>query len=204
MSSHTEGFVAGNLFDKYRTRNPLYRSLMRRFLAAAGELVGRAAPQRVLEIGCGPGDLAGQLFAPRDVGYVGVDVSPDEIGTARTRYPRLGFLAASAYGLPFDDGEFDLVVACEVLEHLEDPSAALAEVERVGRGHVLVSVPWEPVWSLLNVTRGAYLSRLGNTPGHLQRFSRRAIRSLVAERFQPLAERRPFPWTMLLARKRTP
>ena len=97
----------------------------------------------------------------------------------------------------------DLVLACEVLEHLEQPAQALGEIERVCDSHALVSVPWEPVWRMLNMARCKYWSRLGNTPGHVQHFSRRAIRKLVGGHLQVVAERRPFPWTTLLARRRS-
>ncbi|HMB52222.1 MAG TPA: class I SAM-dependent methyltransferase, partial [Thermoanaerobaculia bacterium] len=134
--------------------------------------------------------------------YVGTDLSLAEVLTARRGQPDRRFLPASAYELPFPDAAADLVVACEVLEHLDDPETALVEAARVTRRHVLVSVPWEPVWRLLNMARGSYWSALGNTPGHLQHFSRRAIRRLVGRHLDVVAVRRPFPWTVLLARKR--
>jgi SAM-dependent methyltransferase len=200
------GFVAGNTYDKYRARNPLHRALVRRFLADARELIEMARPRRVLEVGCGPGDLAGCLFPPVHrgdrPGYVGVDVSPEEIAVARRNQPHLDFRVATAYALPFQAGTFDLVIACEVLEHLEDPARALVELDRIAGGYLLASVPWEPVWRLLNLARGAYVTHLGNTPGHLQHFSRRRFRELVHGRFEPVAERRPLPWTLLLARSR--
>ncbi len=200
-----EGFVAGNVYDKYRTKNPLFRVLMARFLASCRELAAEAAPESVLEVGCGPGDLAESLFGSLTNGasYVGSDLSLSEVRGARIHAPQRPFLAASLYRLPFADGAFDCVLACEVFEHLEEPEAALAEVARVSRRHLLLSVPWEPAWRLLNVARGSYLKDFGNTPGHVQHFSRAAIRRLVARRFEVLAERRPFPWTMLLARHRS-
>ncbi len=198
-----EGFVGGNVYDKYRTRNPLFRLLMTRFLASCRELVAEASPTRVLEVGCGPGDLAESLFAATPgVSYVGSDLEVAEVRGARRDAPRRPFLAASAYRLPFADDAFDFVLACEIFEHLDDPTTALDEVARVSRRHLLLSVPWEPVWRMLNVARGSYLKDLGNTPGHVRHFSRAAIRRLVARRFEVVAERRPFPWTMLLARHR--
>jgi hypothetical protein len=89
-----------------------------------------------------------------------------------------------------------------VLEHLKDPNAGMRELDRVCGGHLLLSVPREPIWRLANVMRGAYLRQLGNTPGHLQHFSRRSIRKLVEQRFDVVAERRPFPWIMILAHTR--
>lgn len=201
----TDGFVSGNVYDKYRTTNPLFRVLMERFLASCRELMAEVDPESVLEVGCGPGDLAENLFGSlaKAPSYVGSDLSLLEARQARLDAPRRPFLAASAYRLPFADGAFDCVLACEVFEHLDDPVTALAEVARVSRRYLLLSVPWEPVWRLLNVARGSYLKDFGNTPGHLQHFSRAAIRRLVARRFEVVAERRPFPWTMLLARLRS-
>lgn len=202
------GFVSGNVYDKYRTRNPLYRVLMARFLGSCQELLASVRAERLLEVGCGPGDLAAELL-PRlgwsaEARYLGSDVSLAEVHAACSSYPERRFLPASIYRLPVPDKAFDGVIACEVFEHLEEPGAALAEIERVASGFLLLSVPWEPIWRLLNLARGQYLGDLGNTPGHVQHFSRAAIRRLVASRFDIVGERRPLPWTVLLARARRP
>jgi hypothetical protein len=86
-----------------------------------------------------------------------------------------------------------------VLEHLDDPERGLAEVARVARRAVIVSTPREPLWRALNLARGAYLRDLGNTPGHVQHFSRRALERLVGRRLRVLERRSPLPWTVVLA-----
>lgn len=214
MTSHSattgieEDFVAGNYFDKYKSRNPLHRLLVRNFVKSARELLFCSRPGSVLEVGCGDGKLAGQILPIREDGfpdgmtYVGTDLSREQVGKACILYPRLGFQQASIYALPFRDQAFDLVVACEVFEHLCEPWRAIAEVERVCRRFLLLSVPWEPWWRLLNILRGQYVSDWGNTPGHIQHFSRKGIRTLVSSRFKIIMERMPFPWTMLLARRK--
>ena len=63
--------------------------------------------------------------------------------------------------MPFADGEFDVAAAIEVLEHVPDPEHTVAEMARVASGHLLVSVPREPLWRGLNMARGAYLKDLG-------------------------------------------
>jgi len=205
-TSRPQDFVAGNHFDKYGSRNRLHRALVGGFVRSACELVRLAAPASVLEVGCGGGELAACLFGReeerRPIAYVGVDISPAQVEAARARLPGQTALTASAYNLPFPDGSFDLVMLCEVLEHLDRPPRALDEAVRVSRAGVLVSVPWEPVWRILNLSRGKYWPRLGNTPGHVQHFSRHQIRSLVESRLTPAAERRPFPWSMILGRRR--
>ena len=81
--------------------------------------------------------------------------------------------------LPFGDGEFAAATAIEVLEHVPDPEHTVAEMARVARGgRLLVSVPREPLWRALNMARGAYLRELGNTPGHLNHWSRRGVRGV--------------------------
>ena len=106
-----------------------------------------------------------------------------------------------AENLPFEDGEFELAAAIEVLEHVPDPGHTVAEMARVARGgHLLVSVPREPLWRMLNVARGAYVKELGNTPGHLNHWSRKSFAELLGRHGQVQEVRSPFPWTMLLVR----
>jgi ubiquinone/menaquinone biosynthesis C-methylase UbiE len=102
--------------------------------------------------------------------------------------------------LPFGDGEFDLAAAIEVLEHVPDPEHTVAEMARVAGRHLLVSVPREPLWRGLNMARGAYLKDLGNTPGHLNHWSKRAFVRLLAQHGEVIEARSPFPWTMVLLR----
>jgi 2-polyprenyl-3-methyl-5-hydroxy-6-metoxy-1,4-benzoquinol methylase len=195
-----ENFVAGNYFDKYRSHNPLHRLLMKGFLDCARQLVAMTHPSRILEVGCAAGDLGSLLFHS-DVEYTGIDLGAAEIALARSHYPTLSFVTGTAYELPFSDDSFDLVVMCEVLEHLVRPQEAIAEAVRVTRSHILVSVPWEPVWRVMNLLRGKYWRQLGNTPGHLQHFSRRGMRRLLTLDLRHVAERRPFPWAMFLIAK---
>jgi ubiquinone/menaquinone biosynthesis C-methylase UbiE len=100
--------------------------------------------------------------------------------------------------LQFADDEFELVAATEVLEHVTDPERALAEMARVAGRHLLVSVPHEPLWRALNMARGAYLRELGNTPGHLNHWTRRSFVRLLGQYGEVIEIRAPFPWTMLL------
>ena len=197
------GTVTGNTYDKYGSANPVVRRLMAGFERSLAELFGRAAPESVLDVGCGEGVLTHRwaLGLP-DRRIVGIDL-PDPVLRAEwaTRTaPNLEYRAVTGPQLPFADGEFDLATAIEVLEHVPDPAATLAEMRRIARRHLLVSVPREPLWRVLNVARGAYLRDLGNTPGHLHHWSRRAFVDLLS-RYGDVAETRsPFPWTMLLVR----
>jgi 2-polyprenyl-3-methyl-5-hydroxy-6-metoxy-1,4-benzoquinol methylase len=193
----------GNLYPKYATRNPAARELVRRFRGVLDDLVDRAGPVTILDVGCGEGVLAAGWARSRPgvERVVGVDVADERLWAewAGRAAPGLELRAIPpAPPLPYDDDAFDLVAAIELLEHVDRPEALLAELARVARSHVLVSVPREPLWRMLNAARGAHLRALGNTPGHRQHFSRSALARLAARHGQLLALRSPLPWTVAL------
>jgi ubiquinone/menaquinone biosynthesis C-methylase UbiE len=195
--------VLGNVYNKYESRNPIARWLLRGYLRHLAGLCERLAPASVLEVGCGEGYLTRTLgdWWPQ-ARIVGIDLSPELFDPSQGATGRTRFLAQSAYELGFAPARFDLVVGAEVLEHLDDPERALDEIARVARGHVILSVPREPLWRVLNMVRFSYLADWGNTPGHLQHWSASAFLELVASRFEILEVRGPLPWTMVLAKKK--
>ncbi len=170
--------------------------LMQGFLSSAKHLLSQAEFESVLEVGCGPGDLAASILPPK-YDYLGIDIDACQIDAARRRYPHLAFATGSAYELPVESKSRDLVIACEVLEHLDAPEKALAEIARVAKCWVLISVPWEPAWRNPERSSRQIWSRFGNTSGHVQHFGRRQICDLVQTRMRISEVRHPFPWTMV-------
>jgi 2-polyprenyl-3-methyl-5-hydroxy-6-metoxy-1,4-benzoquinol methylase len=198
-----EGTVTGNTYDKYGSTNPVVRRLMSTFERTLGDLWTRADPQSVLDVGCGEGVLTHQWAqALGDRRIVGIDLEDPHLQAewATRQRPNLEYRVTKAERMPFEDGEFDLASAIEVLEHVPEPEATLAEMARVARGHLLVSVPREPLWRGLNMARGAYWRDLGNTPGHVNHWSKRGFVSLLSRYGTVEEARSPFPWTMLLVR----
>ncbi len=197
-----EGTVIGNTYDKYGSANPVVRRLMAGFEATLDGLFAQAAPASVLDVGCGEGVLT-ERWARRVAGpVVGIDLDDPGLHAqwAQRTAPNLEFKVMKAEHLPFADDAYDLAAAIEVLEHVPDPEHTVAEMARVARRHLLVSVPREPLWRALNVARGAYVRDLGNTPGHLNHWSKRAFVRLLSRHGEVLEARSPFPWTMLLVR----
>jgi len=197
------GVVTGNTYDKYGSTNPVVRRLMARFEGTLDELFAKADPQSLLDVGCGEGVLvhewAGRI-APRRV--VGIDLEEPSIqaGWEQRTAPNLEYRIMKAESMPFADGEFDVATAIEVLEHVPDPAHTVAEMARVAKRHLIVSVPREPLWRALNMARGAYLKQLGNTPGHVNHWSKRSFVALLSQHGTVVEARSPFPWTMLLVR----
>jgi ubiquinone/menaquinone biosynthesis C-methylase UbiE len=110
--------------------------------------------QRVLDLGCGEGRHVIAACALDGVDAVGLDLSLDDLATARERMaefradspedaPLFALLAGDALRLPFSDASFDAVICSEVLEHIPDYRAAIAEIHRVLKpgGRFCASVP---------------------------------------------------------------
>ena len=197
-----EGTVTGNTYDKYGSTNPVVRRLMANFEATLEELFAAAAPRSLLDVGCGEGVLTHQWAQRIDGRVVGIDLDDPLLREqwAGRQAPNLEYLVMKAERMPFDDGAFDVASAIEVLEHVPDPEHTVAEMARVAARWLLVSVPREPLWRGLNMARGAYLRELGNTPGHLNHWTKRSFVELLSRHGEVVQARSPFPWTMLLVR----
>lgn len=198
------GVVVGNVYDKYASRNPLVREIMRGFNSGLAELVAKAAPGDIHELGCGEGHWVLE-WAQQGIAARGSDFSEKVITMARENAisaqldPGM-FSVRSIYDIAPETDGADLIVCSEVLEHLSDPLAGLSAIRRVARRHVILTVPREPIWRAMNMARGAYLRHLGNTPGHLQHWSAHQFIALAERYFKVVEVRRPLPWTMLLCR----
>ncbi len=197
-----EGIVVGNNYDKYGSSNPIVKKIMQGFEDSLSALVAQANPKSIHEIGCGEGywslDLAGGNYDVR-----ASDFSEEVIKIARQNASDRGvdpeiFSQKSIYDLKPGIDNADLIVCCEVMEHIEDPEAGLAALHSITDKHLILSVPREPIWRALNMARGQYLTDLGNTPGHIQHWSTSGFKKFVSSRFHIKEIRTPLPWTMLL------
>lgn len=195
--------AGGNVYDKYATRNPIERRLVAGFLDALEDLVDRTGAREAHEVGCGEGELTLRL-ARRGLRARGSDVSPEVVAEAERRAEAAGlsvpFKAAGIGDLEPAADAAELVLCCEVLEHVEDPGGALERLRRLASPWLIVSVPREPLWRGLNLARLSYVGALGNTPGHLNHWSKRAFLEFLSERLEVVETRSPLPWTMALCR----
>jgi hypothetical protein len=87
-----------------------------------------------------------------------------------------------------------------VLEHLTDPEEALKKLVEITNKDLILSVPNEPIWHILNMARGKYWTALGNTPGHFQHWSKRQLIQFVSKYAQVISVKTPLPWTLIHCR----
>ncbi|HEX6074901.1 MAG TPA: class I SAM-dependent methyltransferase [Micromonosporaceae bacterium] len=200
----TPDIVIGNHTPKYTAKNPAIRWLTHRWLANLQRVLDQIAVQagdrrlRALEVGCGEGVVSGKLHR-RWPGPVALDLPDAGLRAEWRAYQGPRFLHADAHRLPFRDRQFDVIVSVELLEHLTDPEQGLAEIVRVGREHIVLSVPREPIFRGCNLLAGRYVNDFGNTPGHLNHWSTRRFVRFVSRVADVREVSRPFPWTTVWA-----
>lgn len=198
--------AAGQDAAKYGSSNPAVRRLLDRWSARLRAVVGPLTGN-VVDVGVGEGLCLERLLAragpggagPVPARVVGVEYRFDKARVAR-RLPGVSPVVADAGMLPVSEGWADLVTCIEVLEHLPVVPLAVAELARVARDRCVVSVPWEPWFRLGNLGRGKNVGRLGNDPEHVQWFTPRRLRRVLAASFEEVRVVRAFPWIIAEAR----
>jgi 2-polyprenyl-3-methyl-5-hydroxy-6-metoxy-1,4-benzoquinol methylase len=192
-------FADGSFESKYFTRNPISRFLVRNFFGRLEELLAKTQG-KILDVGAGKGGaymFLGEATMGR--GIVAVEPQREYLKILAENAPKITAVEGSIYNLPFADKSFDTVMCLEVLEHLDSPDKGMAELCRVCRRWLIVTVPREPIWRILNLVRGAHLKAFGNTPDHRQHWSRRGFVQFVSKYAEVKDVRSPLPWTIVLA-----
>lgn len=192
------GKIGGMLIDGY------FRGVKRLFDAT--DLPQRRSV-RAIEIGCGVGFSTQRLRAllPDTVSLEASEYVGAMLPMARENNPGLTITEESVYETKHADASFDLIFLLEVLEHLDYPDKALAELGRILKpdGYLIIGVPREPIWCALNMARFKYLKSFGNTPGHLNHWSTLMLKRYVRKQFgEIVASTTPLPWTQVVLRKR--
>lgn len=197
------GIVVGNVEDKSHPSNPFAGWLIRRFDQALLELIAGSRPASIHEVGCGEGRLTEKIASLYDTPVRASEYSQSILSQIENTYSasRVQYVCKSIYDLSRAEDFADLIICCEVLEHLDQSRQALAVLKSLAARYYIFSVPREPIWCLLNMARGKYLSRLGNTPGHVNHWSQKGfVKLLAAAGFNVEVLRAPLPWTMVLAK----
>lgn len=202
-----------NFSDKYLKDNFIIRELIRNFYNSVKDILSGIEIKKVLEVGCGPGfstqyllEFLKDRLGRREISLLSKNFEASEYRTdlvkgAQKRNPGIKIQQESIYELKRGDNSFDLIIALEVLEHLENPENALKELHRATSKYCLISVPNEPLWRILNICRLKYLREFGNTPGHMQHWSKNQFMKFVKNYFNIEKIKTPLPWLIILGKK---
>ncbi len=183
--------------DRWKIRNLFLAPFQQKFL----DVFDSISPTDCLEVGAGEGYLLSAMKKRQpQARFVGLDVDQGIINEGKRVFPDLDLRVGDAYRLAEPDHSWDVVVASEVLEHLDRPNEGLAEIARVAKRYVLVSVPWEPWFRLMNFARGKHLRRFGNHPEHVNNWTQKSFTTFIGTRLKVEKVIPAFPWTIILAR----
>lgn len=189
--------------DKYQSGNWIAQKLVNNFMKTILTTVQQAGSEDVHEVGCGEGHILG-ILAKNNFTVRGCDISQESLAVATIESTKrnldIPLEIKSIYDLnPIQDAA-DTVLCCEVLEHLTEPEEGLKKLLSITRKDLIVSVPNEPIWHILNMARGKYLSALGNTPGHYQQWSKTQFVQFVEKHAEIVSVKTPLPWTLIHCR----
>lgn len=198
--------ITGNVFNKYSSKNPLYKKLMTNFFSNLLKdiVINNKKKTKILEVGCGEGLLACEIKRRLpDCNYTGIDINNEIISEARKTCPEEKFHIGSIYDLEkYYTEQFDYIIVSEVLEHIDFPEEALIELKKLNTDKYIFSVPHEPIWRFLNIMRLKYLKDFGNTPGHIQHWNKNSFQKLIQSHFKIIDYKNIFPWLIALCRKK--
>lgn len=165
------------------------------------EIVEPLRGTSLLDAGCGEGETLARLGPSLPRRTVGVDLSATAVEFTTQRLPQVEVSRESVLDLPFADTSFELVLCLEVLEHINDPDAALVELARVASEHLVVSVPHEPWFRAGSLLRGKYLRSFGNHPEHVNHWNPHSLRVFLQPRLEVVSLERSFPWLIAHCRR---
>ncbi len=191
------GKVGGKLIDNYFRNVGL-------LVESAG--LPTDTPLRAIELGCGEGFSTQRLakLVPVNATLEASEYVTELVPKAQALNPGLVVTEESVYELKHADNTFNIIFLLEVLEHLDYPDKALAEIARVLKpeGILVLGVPREYLWCALNLARGKYITRLGNTIGHLNHWSTYTLKRYMNKHFGIIEDTKtPLPWTIVRAKK---
>lgn len=187
--------------DKYEFTNLISRLLITRFFNSIKSLCPKKL-STVLEVGCGAGYSTRILYNHlKPIKFLASDIDPQLVSLTKERTPEVDVKVESIYNLQHSPASCDLVFALEVFEHLDNPILALQEIKKITNKYIIISVPREPLWRILNICRGKYLKYYGNTPGHINHWSTNSFKKFISTEFKIIKVKTSIPWTIILAQK---
>lgn len=195
--------MATDNYKKHTHKNPIEKYLIGNFYNVLNKILRDINPNKILDVGSGEGFTLKRL-QENHIGkkLEGVEYSNEAIRIGKKLFPDIVIKKGTIYELSYKDNSFDTVICTEVLEHLEDPRAALKELARVSSRYILLTVPNEPFFIAANLLRGKNIRRFGNDIEHINHWTFWGFRKFVKEELTIISSRSALFWTIILAEKK--
>ncbi len=190
---------------EYDNANPLVKYLINNFYTNLEQIIEKTGDcKSYFEIGCGAGESSRRIhkMLSKNKSFEASDFDKRYVELLNEKEMPFPVSQQSIYEIQKADNAYDCVICLEVMEHLEYPEKAVKELFRVASKSVIISVPNEPIWRILNMTRLKYLKDFGNTPGHINHFSSNSLKKLTEPYSKTVLTVKPTPWVILHATKK--
>lgn len=175
---------------------------IKRLIKRIASEIDRSGAQKILDIGCGEGYPDRYLLDKfgSKLEILGIDSNPDLLKLAQERNPEAKYRKQNIFKLEFAENQFDLVLMTEVLEHLDNPLEALLKINSFAPT-TLISVPYEPWFSLFSFLSGSYLKRFGKHPDHVSFWNKESLRDILSKAYSKVSVSVSFPWLIAVCNK---
>jgi len=175
-----EGFD-GNHFDKYSSKNFFVKIIMANYKKNLTNFVNKFDSKNFFDIGCGDGYWM-NYYHQKGFLVSGGDHSKKQLKIIKKKYNFNGY-EIDIYNSNFvyemnkilKNEKINNILFNEVLEHLYKPNDILKKISELNFQKMIITVPNEPIWRILNILRLKYLKDFGNTPGHVNHFSKKKL-----------------------------
>lgn len=188
---------------EYQSTNPLVKILYRNYFSSLQRIIQTFESNwKLLEVGCGAGESSREINGMLKGQYLEVsELDGRLVNKLLESAPPYRISQESVYALQRIDNEFDVIFLLQVLEHISEVGRALQEIFRVAKRLIVISVPNEPLWRILNILRGKYWLAFGNTPGHINHWTVQQLIQLIKRHGQIISIYNPVPWTIIVAKR---
>jgi 2-polyprenyl-3-methyl-5-hydroxy-6-metoxy-1,4-benzoquinol methylase len=193
--------MGGNFFNKHKSKNPLIKFAVNYFYNKLEGILRHLQIQTLLDAGCGEGEITKRLHKQFNFKITAIDNDKILMKEAGIKNPGIKFMYGNIYNLNLKKDSFDMALCTEVLEHLEYPDKAIEDLKRVSRRYCIFSVPNEPLWRIANMARLKYIKELGNSPGHINHWTKRSFYFLLNKHFKKVRIINALIWNIALCEK---
>ncbi len=202
-----ESGVVGNYYNKYNSKNFIENFLIDNYFKSLLKVCKKNSINNFIDIGCGEGNWLNE-FTKKGFQCIGTDHSDHVIRLAKKNldFENLEIFKSNIYDENFSSLINEKILSTgiknifflEVLEHLENPVRIINQFKKINFDKMLITVPNEPLWRILNCCRLKYLNNFGNTPGHINHFSKKKLKNLLSNNFEIIEIRLPLPFLLFL------
>jgi len=188
---------------KHKTKNPLKKYFINKFNNKIYDIVKSINFGNMIDVWCWEWFLLKKL---KPLLYwkkvIWIDYEATAVEHAKSQNNEIEFFQWDVTKLNYQKDQFDLVICLEVLEHLENPNVWLQELLRVGNKHLILSVPNEPVFTIMRFLSLNNFFQLGKHPEHLNLWNAKSFEIFIRSNFDgKLTIYKSNPWIIAVLEK---